>query len=393
MHIEDLLRYLHTHGNLNFYDTQIVDSFVNQVFNNSRGFTEKQNSLAIKIISKYSSQLSLAIGKDVNIFLNNPTYRIPLRVSNRTKNISCIDFSNWGRSFKVTFPYDQEKISQIKSNRSDLALHSWDPIESAWMFAAHEKNILFLSKFIENQNFEVDEEFGNYLDQLQIIIKNIENYVPMLSLDSGVPKYQNISKFTPELKSKEVISALFEARKAGILTWSDQIDQYLDQTKVHEVTKRFLSHGIKKGFEIPITKYDISCLTDIVKNLFPVIFVIPGGSELEKTKLVYEFLISIGFTGDDISVLFRTSNRDQKDFNNFVKNCGLNNPITKKTKFAFISAKLPKPLLYDNLNFNSLINMGNNSVHYSIRNLIKKQENMIHYSESSGQWEIDFASL
>lgn len=393
MHIETLLNYLYVHGKANFHDNQIVQSFLNQVFTCSKGLTEKQSSLAIKILRKYSTGLSEKIGKDITAFLDNPTYTIPVRVFSSTKQISCIDNPNWGRAFKVKFPYDQDNILMIKRSKMALASHTWSPDDGAWIFSVHEKNILFLSKFIENEEFELDEEFQDYLNQLKKIVENVENFVPMLSLDNGVPKYQNINKYVPELHSKEVISALFEARKAGILTWDDSVSQYLDQTNVHSITLQFLSHEINQSFEISGKDYEIDCLTDIVKNLFPIIFVIPGGSELEKTKMVVNFLSKIGFNNEDISIMFRLSNRDHKEFNDFVKNHNLNNPLTEKTKFMFISTKLPKPLLNSGITFNGIISLGKNHVHYSIRNLVKNQENLIFYSDSSSQGDLNFADL
>jgi hypothetical protein len=125
----------------------------------------------------------------------------------------------------------------------------------------------------------------------------------------------------------------------------------------------------------------------------PCLFVLPGGSELDKTKMIYNLLVEQGYSSDEISVMFRLPSSDGKNFNDFVKNCGLNNPITENTKFVFVSIKLPKPVLKSKMKFNSVVSLGRSNVHYTIREFFKNRENLIYYCEPGKQKEYNFGIM
>jgi len=393
MFIEDLICKLNIHCSTNSYDTNLVDSFTNQIYR-GLGFTEKQSVLAVRILKRYAKNLSMAISTDVLPFLENPTYKYAIRKVNVfTKKISVIDHHTFKRVIRVEFPYNQERVDHIRKNRDELGHANWDPDEKAWLFSLDERNIQFLSLFVKNEQFEVDDEVAGYLQQVNEIVGNIENYIPMVTIENGLPKYRNQSHFVPEMTSNDVVSALFEARKAGIFTWDENVNQYLDSINLDPVVMKFLTNESYKHMEVDSTTTSIQCLTDIVKYTQPTLFVIPGGSETAKTKMIYNFLTSAGFTSDEMSVMFRLSNKDGKDFNDFVKNCGLNNPITDKTKFVFVSIKMPKPVIKSKMKFNSVISLGRSNVHYTIREYFKNCPNLIYYCEPNKQKEFNFGNL
>jgi len=84
-----------------------------------------------------------------------------------------------------------------------------------------------------------------------------------------------------------------------------------------------------------------------------------------------------------MSVMFRLPAETGKNFNDFVKNNQLNNPITDKTKIVFISSKLPKPVIKSKVKFNCVINLGLGGVHYTIKNFTENHENLINFSEKT----------
>jgi hypothetical protein len=392
MYIEDLICKLNQTCKVNRYDVNLVPSLVNQTLFGI-GFTEKQSILAIRILKRYSVNLSQSLGVDISPFLENPAFKYRLRKINNLKKISVVDYAQWGRAIKVEFPFDQIKIDEIRKNREKLGICQWDIEHKAWMFSLNEKNIQFLANFVENNGFDYDTEFKDYLDQVKEIIASMEKYVPMLAIENNEPKYLNISQFVPKLESKEVISALFEAKKAGIFTWDDSISNYVDQQGLNSVTREFLINDGTKNLEIDSTQTPIDCLSEIVKFTSPTLFIIPGGSELDKTKMVNNFLTKLGYANNEMSVMFRLPSSQGRDFNEFVKSCGLNNPISEKTKFVFVSIKLPKPVIKSKLKFGSVISLGQTNVHYTIRDFFKNRTNLIYYCESNKQREFNFAVL
>lgn len=392
MNIEDLIYELHIRCKLNRYDSVLVSSFVNQIFSGV-GYTEKQSALTIKILKRYSVSLSQSLGKDITTFLDNPTFKFSIRKLNSTKRISIADHPQWIRVIKVEFPFDEEKVTTIRNNKNRLLFAQWNSDEKSWLFNLDEQNIQFLTPFSKKYNFETDEEFDNYSEQVTKIVKNMENYIPMLTIENNEPKYKNISQFVPKMTSKDIISAIFEARKAGIFTWDENISKYINDIDLDPTTKLFLSNDNSEYLEIDSEEHAIQCLTNIVTHTQPILFIVPGGSEVAKTKVVYNFLCSLGHTSDEMSVMFRLPSNSGREFNEFVKNCELNNPLTEKTKFVFVSIKLPKPIIKSQMKFNSIISLGRSNVHYTIRDYFKNKQNLIYYCETSKQKEFNFAIM
>jgi len=76
-----------------------------------------------------------------------------------------------------------------------------------------------------------------------------------------------------------------------------------------------------------------------------------------------------------------------------VKNTALNNPVTDTTKIIFLSGKVPKPLIKSNIEYHLTINLGYDNVHYTMREFVQRQENLIYYSKKQIQKEFNFDDL
>jgi hypothetical protein len=111
----------------------------------------------------------------------------------------------------------------------------------------------------------------------------------------------------------------------------------------------------------------------------PMLFIIPGGSEYRKIQQIHTVLSDIGISDKKMSVLFRLSSETGKEFNDFVKNYGLNNPISEETQIVFVSGKLPKPLIESKIRFNSVVNVGFNNAHYTLKEYAKNQQNVVYF--------------
>lgn len=296
----------------------------------------------------------------------------------------------YGKVAKVEFPYNEDYVTEIRKHRDELGFAQWNGDQKAWIFGLTENTIGFLSILMDKEQFDCDDEFRNYVNQYKEIQNNLEKYVPMLVLENNEPKIVNISENTPILKSKDILSAIFEARKYGVVTWDVEISNFIESDKVHHITRDLLKTEPGENFSVNSEKVEISDLTQIIEHMSPCLFVIPGGSELEKTEMSYEFLSSVGIRNDEISVMFRLPSTTHKKFNDFVKNNNLNNSIGSDTKVVFVSSKMPKPVLKSKIKFNSVINLGFGNVHYTMRDYVGKHENLIFYSAGSKQKELEF---
>jgi hypothetical protein len=391
MNVEDLIVVLALshHGVLNDWDRKLVYSFADQI-GRGNGFTEKQSAIALKIIKRHSPALSLSVKQDIDQFLENPTYRYPFRKLNNAKRISVYSHPELGHGVRVEFPYNEDIIKEIRSNRNQHNFAQWNPDEKSWTFALTEDTIEFLATLMSTQSFECDEIFQKYIDQRKEVLDNLSNLIPMLDIDQGLLIFKNIPKNLPKLEATDIIPAMFEARRRGIFTWSDKVVEQFNNSNVNQTTSDFLKSDVNEPIHVNCENNEISCLTDIIKYMSPCLFVIPGGHELKKLTQVHEFLKTLGIPNEELSVMFRLDSNIDKNFNNFVKENGLNSPITENTKIVFISSKLPKPVLKSKLYFNSVINMGFGGVHYSIRDYVGNHENLVYYTEKKIQKEFDF---
>jgi hypothetical protein len=371
---------------LNYRDENMLDSFNTQ---NSQGvgLTEKQRAAAVRILRHYQKAISTTLGTQIINELANPVFKLPVRVLKVVKKISLINRNDLGKSIKVEFPYNEDKVKFIRENRDKLNYAQWDQELKAWVFSLDEASIVFLFDFVGEENYEIDEEFLEYTTQSRAIINNMENHVPMLVLENNNPKLTNLPKNSPNLVSKNIIEAVFEARRLGILTWSDEIDQRLEDLGIDTNIKTFLSTDYNIKTLINSQNTVIECLEPIINYMGPCLFVIPGGSEVEKLVMSYSFLNRMNVPNQAMSVMFRLPSEEGGNFNNFVKTHNLNSPITAETKIVFVGTKLPKSILKSKIKFNSIINLGQHSAHHTIQEFMSNHENVVIFTELSNTRE------
>jgi len=387
MFIEDLIDRLACEGNYMFSsslsissnDFKLMSSFSTQIAH-GRGLTEKQKNYAIKILKKYSSILSAEFGVDINPLLTNPAMKFPTRVIPQSRNITIEKDENSISYIIARFPYDKEIIDKIiLHRRNSTALDrnevNWDADNKYWKFALTEQNICFLSSW---QNFQMDEKLLEYFKEIAAIQQQIENYVPMVTLDNNKKFiYKNVSKNIPTINSDNLIEVLLIARKYGVTCWSEEIDAELDKI-INNTVKSFLRSNYSDkviNTKTPITFDEVE---EIIRYYENILFIIPCGSELKYLKGTYENLISKNYKNESMAVLFRlAAAQDQLNCNKFIHDNSLNNPISDKTTLIFVSGKIPKPLIETNKKFDLVINFGTSSAHYTLQNFLKNHHNVV----------------
>jgi len=392
MNIEDLIIKLFLSCKLSTFDDKVASNFYDQLCRNI-GFTEKQRKLALTILDRYKTQLSVAAGRDVSQYLSNPVYKFPVRQLNTMKRMSIIPSETYGKVLKVEFPYNEEIVKKINDKKRDFVHAEWNADQKSWLFALNERVLPLVTDLVVDYGFTPDEELGNYIEEFVTIRENLEKYVPMVSYDGEIPKFLNASKHIPQPTSSDVVETLFTARKSGILTWDEKVSSKLECQKVSKVVLDFLNESPSATFTINLEENSFSDVVDLVKFIGPTVFVIPGGSEFEKTTNTVQHLLESGVKSEEISVLFRLPKETGAKFNEFVKEQQLNNPVSEKTRAVFISGKVPKPMITSGVRFESVVNFSIYSVHYTLRDFIKNHHNVIHVMDKNTQRNFNFASL
>lgn len=392
--IEDVVIAMSTFGfyglcRLNRFETTIIDSIASQLIQGS-GFTVKQAAVVLRIISKYSNDISDSVS-NISQLIANPVYRLPLRQLQTEKLLSIEHDASGKKVIVVAFPYDQSKVDRIKKSRNDVVNPIWDSERRVWVFTLCEAAIVFLKDLITDDGFSVDEEFAAYIEQANHIINNIDQHVPMVDYVDGVVQYKNVSQYVPALNQEPFIDCLFSAIKSGITVWSDSVNAALTDSQYNPLTRDFLLTAENRIFDIDSEKYSLELLGDVIKHMSPGIFVLPGGSELSYLKRVHQLLTSLGFSNNQITVMFRLPTKTDRDFNEYIKEHGLNSNLTNNTQFVIISAKVPKPVLQSDIHFNSVISFGKFSAHYTVRELMNSCQRLIYYCEK--RKELDFGHM
>lgn len=377
MYIEDLILVLFTSphiATMNSYDSKLISSFSNQIVNGS-GLSEKQGSLSVKILKKQLAKLNAISHQDVTLFLDSPKFRTQLRTVNNIKSMSIVAHETFGKVIKVKFPYNEAIVNKIRKEKQNFSFSNWDADEKTWVFSLNEQVLLFLGTIANDDNFIVCEEFREYQNQILDIKNNMDRYIPMVLSDQGNLKFLNIPNPIKQPTSNSVIETLFYARKLGIFTWDENIANTTEWESASNITKKFLQTDPMD--EIELEEDSLHSLNDILINMTPTLFVVPGGSELEKLEKLLTFLKCNNVTNENISVMFRLPKETGEKFNEFIKENKLNSPIHADTKAVFVSGKIPKPIIEKKIHFNSVINFNFYNIHHSIRNLVQWHYNVI----------------
>ena len=373
MYIEDIISTYALRIKLNPFDSNLIMSFFDQL-TKGNGFTEKQSVIAVKILKRYTQQITLLGGSGVNLWLDDPKYKFGIRTLTTVKHISVLKDEN---KIKVKFPYNDALLAEIKKEKSKFISAEWSMEEKSWIFSLEDQAIAFLASWVNDKDFTSDEVFADYAAQVNAITSDFEKHIPMLSLQGKTAKIINAHPSIPQPTSNDVITSLFEARRAGVTVWDQSVDEALNSSSANEITKKFIKSEILEPLSINLEENSIMELVPLIQNMSPCIITVPGGNELSKTKVALELLREAGFENSEISVLFRLPNDTNQDFNNFIKEEKLNSPLSENTKVVFLSGKVPKPLFESKLKFNCVLNFNFYNVHYTLANFVKNQHNVI----------------
>jgi len=405
MFIEDLINRLAGDGQYLFIaeaipvfsmDESIINSLSGQIVMGN-GFTEKQSYLALKLIKKYSRHLSVALGKDITSFYNEPQYKLPIRVINQSKSITIKKANGSNKKIvSINFPYNELMIANIKGYKKLLSHKShvgstinWNIDTKSWDFDLREEHVSWINGNIVDDSFVVDELFEDIVNQIDLVQNNIENYVPMVIFEENRFKFINVPSIVPQPTSLDVVDVLVTARKYGITVWSETIDHVLGKIELNPFLLKFLTSPNLTSLPEDREKLTMSDITSILECSLPCLVVIPGGSELKHLELCYTLFQKYGISPEEMTVLFRLEGETGKNTNSFIKENKLNNPILEKIKIVFISGKVPKPLVESKTNFSTILNFGISGVHYTLTNYLKNHHFVINYTLK----ESDFANV
>lgn len=324
--------------------------------------TDRQYDLAKQKIEYYRPAFE-SLNIDINSCKDN--LRQPLREIDRSQYIRIVEHNN-EEKLVIRFPFNKPKImilqNKVKSQiPNDEYYH--DKGSQAHYFTFNEINLYLLVTAFKDKKFEVDKEVLNIYNELEEMNNNKHKYV------SGVYNFElcNLRNKAIETVISDVGEppcqenlALYKDRR---YTYGlDYFDEEELERSLRELT--ILSQKIinRESIRIFISnkKYSIESLVNCLweLNRFPLLVVIDHEFSLEH---LHEFHRAVsGFVLDEEqTVMYRLDNNTNSEFNEYIKNNNLNNPLDKNTKIVYISSnKIPKPLIKSDWRYKAILNIG-----------------------------------
>lgn len=387
MYVEDIITTMSIGLSMNPFDSKIIDSFAAQIYNDT-GFTDKQMSLALKIISRQQLKIETLLGHSISSVITNPTFKLLKRTISNARSISITTDNEIGKAFKLVFPYTDEIVNIIRKSRDDLPYAQWDKQNSAWIFSADEQSLKFLLDLHKQYNFNLDETVEDYFTQANYILDHLEEYAPSVCYEDSKLIFKNTGKFIPQLETDDVLTALFTARKVGIQLWDSNVSQLLIDNKVGQYVLDFLDTPQNEKFVLNWQSH-ISEIVPVLSHMMPCLVIVPVDSELKIVEACVNIFKSIGIDTSDMGILFRLKN--PAPFNDYVKDNNLNNPPSETSKVVFVSGKIPKTIIESGIEFNSTLNFTFNA-HFTTREWVSFNPNVINVTSENLKGH-DFANM
>ena len=323
-------------------DYNIMTSIARQI-KRQIGLTDRQYSLVRTKLLEYNNQF---VEKNIDLQRYLDTLRMPLRE---------IDRSHWVKKVEdkihIRFPFSKKIIDRINDIRKlNPEQHKYDQHTHIFPYTEfYVYNVVQIAKKFEDK-FEIADDVLETYNYLQEMYNNKEQYIP------GV--YNNVVKNIPD----SAIKILKE--ECGNV--EDNLELYFDRRYLfglHEFDKALVDKRLfnlnpltqniikrtKPNCFISTEKYNPNNLVDTLSELqrYPILVIVKPSDSLHVLPSFFDAVNGI-IKNEDQSVLFRLDNTDvgSKEFNQYIKDKKLNNPVAKNTKIVYISSnKVPKPLL------------------------------------------------
>lgn len=169
------------------FDT--IYSFHDTIINGT-GLTEKQRKYLL-IILKENKQQSFDNGLDYQDRLQDPKWRLPLRIIDKSKRV-WIESSDELICVNLKFPFElrEDFDKNIESYGS-----IWESKEKIRKIPIYNLNLIQLNEFLLKHNFEIDESFNLALSEYEEIWQNYE-YRPYAIIENEQVKLINANEDT-----------------------------------------------------------------------------------------------------------------------------------------------------------------------------------------------------
>lgn len=369
-------------------NANIMFSIAKQVFRGT-ALTAKQYSLVKKLLVEYYVDQFTA--HDIDLHEAVEKLRSPLRK---------IDSSHWIKfqevkgetMIAIRFPFNKKVIRHVEElkNKNDkdyfYAKHThYFPVKEKYIW-----KIVNIAGQFQDANFDIEPKILELYKQLEVFKANPNDHVPGIynfkiknypqsgldiCLDEiGEPNYKNLFQY-------------YDRRKFYALNYFDEESVKESIKDKSELTKKI----VYRKESLVCVNSKTWPLEEVLKsidemNRYPLLVLVnPKESYGEVTKV--QNLVRNYIDNKQVSVLFRLDSKvgnEAIQFNQYVKEQGLNNIVDKDTKIVYISNnKIPKPLLKGGWIPKGIFTIGSKKISHNIEAYVANQNLIIQYDEDT----------
>ncbi len=262
------------------YDVQVLESMGEQL-NNLIGLTDRQATLAERLIVTYARQLT-KIGIEQP---NHKNYRIPIRQINRSKSLTLNE-----QTMEFRFPYDESLINQIKDlSKSSRGAIFWDAGAKAWVFGLTEYNVSCAVALAGIVGAEIDPEIARMFSEIRECEE--QGYKIELQLtDTGVEIVNAPSSMLDYISANfgfDDLVTLVDAAGMMGYTVSDEIRDCM----VREYGEEFVALCLQRTIDSPPDDDQMNRIFDwaIATQRLPICIYNPNFVKYDKEELFKKF--------------------------------------------------------------------------------------------------------
>ena len=238
------------------YDVSAINNLANvSTINGSYGYTDRQQALAVKLITKYKKQWR-SLGYDVsNISLETPTER---EIRTHVDRHRTVDFD--GENVIVFFPYMPKLIGEFYQQLEHYSAGSFEFIKSKkqWKIYPSPDNAKWIQRIAKEQKFELTEKFlelvetiNNSYDYNDIKLDMVEGDLVLLNAPESLQEW--IAENIGEVAMHNLLPLAMNANRSAY-TISKSVKTLLEINYPHLLEILLQSETLI----IPDSKFDIA---------------------------------------------------------------------------------------------------------------------------------------
>lgn len=314
---------------MQYHDQSAARSFYNSI-NAGKDLTEKQGAYILKIIYKYRNSVRTFI--EVEPYLEKPMWSKPFRVVDLNKEVWVEQGNIKTPLICLKFPYSLKDNFESVFKPNIEKGHYWNAERRIRQINIYKGNIVEIQQWCVENEFTIDDSFTSCVDQIEEIWQERSSYEPHSVYENGEVQLVNCSEDTEtyflKKSNNNTINDMFLAKRMGypLTNPNKSLAQQISSNRENTFWIKNVEQFLDLGYQV---KGRIVILLDRASDALN--YMIDLKKAIDNNK----------YDTKDFRVCFRTNNKDNPEFNNWVRDNKFGGKIDG-AKFLIFQHKPPK---------------------------------------------------